>query len=423
MNDKKSRQAYQEACKYIPGGVNSPVRAFRSIGRPPLFIKKAAGPYITDIDDNSYIDHCLSWGVHILGHNNPAINKQAEAALIRGISYGAPTVAETELARRIINAVPSIEKIRFVNSGTEAVMSALRLARAFTRRKIIVKFDGCYHGHADYLLLNGGSGLNELKQSYSAGVPPEILQQTLSVPFNDQTAVRKVFAKHGKKIAAIIVEPVPANMGVILPHPGFLQFLRDITSQNNSLLIFDEVITGFRLQIDGAQGYFGINPDLTCLGKIIGGGFPTGAFGGKREIMDLLAPDGPVYQAGTLSGNPLAMSAGIAVLKEVSKKDFYKKLNGLANDFTRELKALSRNRGGTVNALGSMFSLFFSAKEIITNQADLQKCNNTKFRIFYQGLLAAGIYLSPSPYEANFLSSKHSPEILHQTLSMVKIAI
>lgn len=422
MNDKKSRQAYQEASKYIPGGVDSPVRAFRSIGRPPLFIKKASGPYIVDIDNNSYIDHCLSWGVHILGHNNTVINRQARAALSRGISYGAPTLVETELARRIISAVPSIEKIRFVSSGTEAVMSALRLSRAFTHRKIIVKFDGCYHGHADQLLLNGGSGLNELKQSYSAGVPPEILQQTISISFNDQATVKKVFATHGKEIAAIIVEPVPANMGVILPQPGFLQFLRDITSQNDSLLIFDEVITGFRLQLDGAQGYFSIKPDLTCLGKIIGGGFPVGAFGGKREVMDLLAPDGPVYQAGTLSGNPLAMSAGIAVLKEVSKKDFYKKLNSLANNFTSELKALAKSRGCTVNTLGSMFSLFFSEKEII-NQADLQKCNNARFRIFYQRLLTSGIYFSPSPYEANFLSIKHSAKIFHQTLDIVKKSI
>jgi glutamate-1-semialdehyde 2,1-aminomutase len=408
MKDNKSRKAYREANKYIPGGVDSPVRAFSSIGSHPLFIKKAVGPFLIDLDNNSYIDYCLSWGVHILGHNNPVINKQAKAALSRGISYGAPTLVETELARRIISAVPSIEKIRFVSSGTEAVMSALRLARGFTRRKVIVKFDGCYHGHVDHLLLN-----------YSAGVPPEILRQTLSVPFNDQTAVRKIFSDQGKGIAAVIVEPVPANMGVILPRPGFLQFLRDITCRNGSLLIFDEVITGFRWQLDGAQGYFSIKPDITCLGKIIGGGFPVGAFGGKREIMDLLAPVGPVYQAGTLSGNPLAMSAGIAVLKEVSRKDFYKRLNNLAEDFIRELKILARKKEFTVSGLGPMFSIFIHQGEI-NNQNDLKKCDPVKFASFYRGLLNKGVYLSPAQGEANFLSSAHTAKILQKTLCHVR---
>ncbi|MDI6757272.1 MAG: glutamate-1-semialdehyde 2,1-aminomutase, partial [Endomicrobiia bacterium] len=308
----KSQIAYREALKYIPGGVNSPVRAFRSVGGNPLFVKKASGATLTDLDDNTYTDYCLSWGVHILGHNAASVNRAVLAALNNGSSYGAPTLLETKLAKMIVGAVPSIEKVRFVNSGTEAVMSAIRLARAFTKRNVILKFDGCYHGHADHLLASGGSGLSELKRSSSDGVPREFVGLTASVPFNDRRAVQKAFARDRGKIAAVIVEPSPANMGVILPRDGFLDFLRKITRADDSLLIFDEVITGFRLSLSGAQGYYGVTPDITCLGKIIGGGLPVGAFGGRSEIMDLLSPTGPVYQAGTLSGNPLAMAAGIS---------------------------------------------------------------------------------------------------------------
>ncbi|MDD5686569.1 MAG: glutamate-1-semialdehyde 2,1-aminomutase [Elusimicrobia bacterium] len=415
MKDLKSKIAYQKASKYIPGGVNSPVRAFRNIGRNPLFIKRASGALITDIDDNTYIDYCLSWGVHILGHKSEQINKAVRNVLKNGTSYGAPTLLETELAERIIGAIPSIKKMRFVNSGTEAVMSAVRLARAFTKRNIIVKFDGCYHGHADYLLVSGGSGLSELKKSSSAGVPQDFIKQTISIPFNNQPLVESVFNKYKGKIAAVIVEPVPANMGVILPNDNFLQFLRKITKANDTLLIFDEVITGFRLKIDGAQGYFGVIPDITCLGKIIGGGLPVGAFGGRIDIMDLLAPDGPVYQAGTLSGNPLAMSAGIAVLKEISKKGFYERLNSIADDFTKEVRKMGLN----INAIGSMFSVFFS-KGNINNYSDLKKCDTIKFAGFYNNLLKEGIYLSPSQGETNFISIKHNPIILRKTLCSIR---
>lgn len=415
MKDARSRRAYADACACIPGGVNSPVRAFTQLGRTPLFIKKASGARITDVDNNAYIDYCLSWGVHILGHNHAGINTAVRAALNNGASYGAPTIHETGLARQIIAAVPSIEKIRFVNSGTEASMSAVRLARAYTRRDIVVKFDGCYHGHADHLLVAGGSGLSALARSSSAGVPQASVAATISIPFNDARAVGRVFKKHGGRIAAVIVEPVPANMGVILPDDGFLAFLRQVTERHGALLIFDEVITGFRFHRGGAQGYFGVTPDLTILGKIIGGGFPVGAFGGRRAVMDLLAPLGPVYQAGTLSGNPLAMAAGSAVLERLSKKGFYETLNRTADDFTRDLRAAGKQRGFTVNAVGPMFSLFFS-KNVIRDYAGLKTCDTVRFARSYQRLLAAGIYLSPSQGEAHFISARHDQKKLQLTV-------
>ena len=418
MNDIKSRKAFLEAKKYIPGGVDSPVRAFKIINRPPLFIKKADGPYIYDIDGNKYIDFCLSWGVHILGHNTHNVLKAVSKAILNGTSYGAPTTLETELAKRIVEAVPSIEKVRFVNSGTEAVMSAIRLARAYTKRDIIVKFDGCYHGHADHLLVSGGSGLSALKESSSSGVPQDFVNKTISVPFNDFKAVKQVFNRYKGKIAAVIVEPVPANMGVVMPKEGFLEFLRKITKTNDTLLIFDEVITGFRFHLSGAQGYFGIKPDLTCLGKIIGGGLPVGAFGGRSEIMNLLAPDGPVYQAGTLSGNPLAMSAGIAVLKEISKAGFYKTLNRSADDFIKEAIKISQKKGFIINAIGPMFSIFFSKGEI-SNYSGLKNCDTAKFARFCNYLLEKGVYLSPSQGEANFISSSHNSKNLQYTLNII----
>lgn len=411
----KSRIAYRDALKYIPGGVNSPVRSFRSVGGNPLFVKKASGATLTDIDDNTYTDYCLSWGVHILGHADGKVARAVKNALENGSSYGAPTLLETELAKRIVEAVPSIEKVRFVNSGTEAVMSAVRLARAFTKRNVILKFDGCYHGHADHLLVSGGSGLSELKRSSSDGVPPQFVGLTVSVPFNDRLAVAGAFERHKGKIAAVIVEPVPANMGVILPRDGFLDFLRKITRANDSLLIFDEVITGFRLGLSGAQGYYGVEPDITCLGKIIGGGLPVGAFGGRSEIMDLLSPSGPVYQAGTLSGNPLAMAAGISVLKEISKKGFYGRLNALAGDFVEELKKISEKNAVKVNSVGSMFSVFFS-KEEVSDYAGLKKCDTKRFAAFHNAMLDEGIYLSPSQGEADFISNRHAPAVLARTL-------
>lgn len=414
-----SKAAYLNALKYIPGGVNSPVRAFRSVGGNPLFVEKASGATLTDIDGNTYTDYCLSWGVHILGHNSAPVNRAVSSALRNGSSYGAPTLLETELARRISSAVPSIQKIRFVNSGTEAVMSAVRLARAFTKREIIVKFDGCYHGHADHLLVSAGSGVNELKRSSSDGVPPRFTELTVSIPFNNRRAVEKAFARHKGRIAAVLVEPVPANMGVVLPEEGYLSFLRKSADINDSLLIFDEVITGFRLRLGGAQEFYGVMPDITCLGKIIGGGLPAGAFGGRAEIMDLLAPSGPVYQAGTLSGNPLAMAAGIAVLKRLSEKGFYEKLNARAADFISGLKKISAANGITLAAAGSIFSVFFSKNEV-RDYDGLKKCDTKRFAAFHNAMLDEGIYMSPAQGEADFLSIKHTPAVLARTLSILQ---
>lgn len=420
MKHTNSNKAFSIAKKYIPGGVDSPVRSFRAIGRPPLFIKKAKGAYITDIDGNRFIDYCLSWGVHILGHNHPRIIKALGETIKNGTSFGAPTTLETELAKKITQAMPSIQKVRFVSSGTEAVMSAVRVARAFTGRSVIIKFDGCYHGHADHLLVAGGSGLIEIPHSFSKGVPEEFTRLTVSVPFNDKAALQNAFIKYKGKIAAVLVEPVPANMGVILPQEGFLKFLRQITHDNKSLLIFDEVITGFRLSYGGAQEYFGIKPDLTTLGKIIGGGLPAAAFGGKHEIMMLLAPEGPVYQAGTLSGNPLAMSAGIAALSVLSEKNFHENLWKTAGKFTGELQKITAGRGIKIQAIGPMFSVFFSDGEV-RNYDDVKKCDNKKFANFYRALLERGIYLSPAQGETNFISQPHTPAILNQTLEAFKL--
>ncbi|MFA5928915.1 MAG: glutamate-1-semialdehyde 2,1-aminomutase [Candidatus Margulisiibacteriota bacterium] len=379
---KKSKAAYQKALRYLPGGVNSPVRSLRAVDHHPVFMQKARGPYIYDLDNNKYLDLCLSWGVHILGHNHPAVIKAVRDALKQGTSYGAATEKETELAEMIVKAVPSIEKIRFVSSGTEATMSALKLARAYTGRKTILKFSGCYHGHAEI---------------------PDVIE----VPYNDSKAVAAIFAKNKHKIAAVIVEPVAGNMGVVLPEPGFLKYLRRVTKENRTVLIFDEVITGFRLAYGGAQELFGIKPDLTCLGKIIGGGFPVGAYGGQAEIMDLLAPLGPVYQAGTLSGNPVAMSAGIAVLKILKGKNFYHKLNIRAAWTINELRRHTGRRKVVVNALGSMFTIFFTDKPV-HNYTDAQASDPKSFAEFYKKMLRAGIYLSPAQLEANFIPSGRS---------------
>ncbi|MDR2679355.1 MAG: glutamate-1-semialdehyde 2,1-aminomutase, partial [Tannerella sp.] len=327
MNRQNSREAYREALRYIPGGVNSPVRALKSVGEEPLFIRKARGCRLTDVDGNRFTDFCLSWGVFILGHGAAPVNEAVRKAIANGTSYGIPSLPETALARSVNRCIPSMERTRFVNSGTEAVMSAIRLARGYTGRNLIVKFDGCYHGHADHLLVAAGSGVAGLGGSSSAGVPDGFVACTVSLPFNDREAVNRTFRARGSDIAAVIVEPVPANMGVVLPRDGFLQHLRDVTAQNGSLLIFDEVITGLRLSRGGAQELFGITPDLTTVGKIVGGGFPAAAFGGRRDIMSLLAPDGPVYQAGTLSGNPVAMTAGLTTLSCLEDENFYTALN------------------------------------------------------------------------------------------------
>jgi len=402
LKTTNSINAFQESQQYIPGGVNSPVRAFKHVIGTPLFIKKALGEKIWDIDDNEYTDYSLSWGVFIAGHNHPEIKKSVIAAIENGTSYGAPTLMETELAKLIIQDFSSIEKIRFVSSGTEAVMSAIRLARAYTGKKYIIKFDGCYHGHSDSILVKAGSGLITAGITSSAGVLEETVKFTISLPFNDTESVQQCFESLKNEIAAIILEPVPANMGVIYPKKEFLKFLRQITQQNNSVLIFDEVITAYRAGIGGAQTVYNITPDLTCLGKIIGGGFPVGAFGGKKEIMDLLAPLGNVYQAGTLSGNPIAMTAGIATIKLLHQKDFYEKLISKTSQKVQELQSLIKNQNYTLNQYGSMFTFFFE-NENVENYHEALKSNTEEYARIHKYFLQQGIYWVPSQFEANFI--------------------
>lgn len=407
MNRNKSIKAYEEALKYIPGGVNSPVRALKSVGESPLFIEKAQGVELTDIDNNVFTDYCLSWGVFIQGHSHPKVQKAIYDAVANGTSYGIPNLQETVLAKHVNRHFPSMEKVRFVNSGTEAVMSAIRLARGFTRRNIIVKFDGCYHGHADHLLVSAGSGVATLGGSSSAGVPSGFTQYTISIPFNDKESLRKVFFEKGYDIAAVIIEPVAANMGVIIPKDNFLQYLREITLQYQSLLIFDEVITGFRLSIGGAQKRFGITPDLTTLGKIVGGGFPAAAFGGRNEIMNMLAPNGSVYQAGTLSGNPIAMAAGVSSIEILEDANFYTALEDKSSSFLSELKVEAQAKGIQINYIGSMFTLFFCDSEVQSFN-DTKKCDLERFARFFRYMLSSKIYISPSQFESNFISSVHN---------------
>ncbi|MDR3252856.1 MAG: glutamate-1-semialdehyde 2,1-aminomutase [Tannerella sp.] len=419
MNREKSVLAYKDALRYIPGGVNSPVRALKSVGETPLFIRRANGVTLTDIDGNNFTDFCLSWGVGILGHAFNPVIQAAKRAVIMGSSYGIPTLQETELARLVISAIKSIEKVRFVNSGTEAVMSAIRLARGFTGRDLIVKFDGCYHGHADHLLVSAGSGVATLGASSSAGVPEAFVSCTVSLPYNDREAVSELFKARGSEIAAIIVEPVAANMGLVLPEKGFLQHLREVSSAHGSLLIFDEVITGFRLGTGGAQQLYDVTPDLTTIGKIVGGGFPAAAFGGRNDIMALLAPDGPVYQAGTLSGNPVAMAAGIATLNELFSENYYVKLNDKSAKFIGELKEIIQDKSVTVNHIGSMFTIFFSRHKV-RSFADAKRCNQEEFGCFFRFMLANNIYISPSQFEANFISSIHTRVELSRFLNTVR---
>lgn len=419
MQRTLSEKAYNEASKYIPGGVNSPVRALRSVGEAPLFVSKADGVNFTDVDGNEFTDFCLSWGVFILGHNHKTVNNAVKAAIDNGTSYGIPTLQETQLAKLLVKSVPSLEKVRFVSSGTEAVMSAVRVARGFTGRNIIVKFDGCYHGHADHLLVSAGSGVATLSGSSSSGVPPDFTKYTLSLPFNDLDAVKAVFDKHAGDIAAVILEPVAANMGVIVPDKEFLQGLREITQQNGSLLIFDEVITGFRLALGGAQERFGLTPDLSAFGKIIGGGFPAAAFGGRAEIMDMLAPNGPVYQAGTLSGNPIAMTAGIETIQLLQRPEFYTKLQVKSDNFIAELKEIIKGKDMVINHVGSMFTLFFTNKPV-RNFDDVKNSDTDKFARFFRAMLSENIYLSPSAYEASFISEAHTTTQLEHTLKTIK---
>ena len=419
MNRELSYKAFEEARQYIPGGVNSPVRALRAVGESPLFVDHAKGVTFTDIDGNEYIDFCLSWGVFIAGHANPVVQEAVQKAILNGTSYGIPTLLETLLARKVSELIPSMQQVRFVNSGTEAVMSAVRVARGFTNRNYMVKFEGCYHGHADHLLVAAGSGVATCGITSSAGVPDGFAQYTLVAPFNDKEAVDRIFSEYGDRIAAVIVEPVPANMGVVPEKNGFLQYLRDITLRYEALLIFDEVITGFRLTLGGAQKYYGITPDLTTVGKIVGGGFPAAAFGGRKEIMSMLAPEGPVYQAGTLSGNPIAMTAGLATLSILSEKDIYNNLNANAEKFIAELQNILRPKGITISSVGNMFTPFFR-KETPTNFQEVSQSNQKEFARFWRYMLNNGVYLSPSQFEANFVSIQHTEKYLSDVLEIAK---
>ncbi|NLY55002.1 MAG: glutamate-1-semialdehyde 2,1-aminomutase [Firmicutes bacterium] len=421
LRTDKSDRLFAEAQKVIPGGVNSPVRAFRSVGRNPVFIEKGSGCYIWDADGNRYIDYVGSWGPLILGHAHPEVVAALKHAVERGVSFGAPTELEIKLAKLICAAVPSVEMVRMVNSGTEATMSALRLARGYTGRPKIVKFIGCYHGHADSLLIKAGSGATTFGVPDSPGVTPNAAQDTVSVPYNDLAAVKEVFRQFGEEIAAVIVEPVAGNMGVVPPKPGFLEGLREVTKEYGALLIFDEVMTGFRVAWGGAGVRFGIEADLTTFGKVIGGGLPVGAYGGKAEIMSQVSPAGPVYQAGTLSGNPLAMTAGITTLEILSEAGTYERLEELSKRLADGLHAAATEAGLPMqtNRVGAMFSIFFTDQEVV-DFASAATVDQDLFGRYFRAMLAHGIYLAPSSYEAIFLSLAHTDEVIEQTLSAAR---
>ena len=423
-NTDQSRKLQHRAEQFIPGGVNSPVRAFRSVGSEPLYIVRGHGSHIYDADGNDYIDYIGSWGPLILGHAAPVVIDAIIAAARNGTSFGASTPAEADLAELIISAFTHMQKVRFVSSGTEATKSAIRLARANTKRKYIVKFEGCYHGHSDGLLVKAGSGVATLGIPGSAGVPEEFTQFTLALPYNDTNAVEQAFGKFKHQIACVIVEPVVGNMGCVPPAPGYLEALRAMTARDNSLLIFDEVMTGFRLAFGGAQELYGIQPNLTTMGKIIGGGLPVGAYGGPSEIMNLIAPLGPVYQAGTLSGNPLAMAAGYATLNYLLKhKDVYATLDKLAAELVAGVAAAAKDAGVTIshNRVGSMFTWFFTAGPV-TDWTSAEKCDTKAFGNFFRAMLENGIYLPPSQFEAAFLSATHTEQDMQQTIAAAKQA-
>jgi glutamate-1-semialdehyde 2,1-aminomutase len=412
----RSAVLFQEALTLFPGGVNSPVRAFRAVGGDPRFIARADGAYLEDVDGRRYVDYMLSWGPLILGHAHPAVVAAIAETAARGTSFGAPSPLEVELARRVRQLVPSLERLRFVNSGTEATMSALRVARAFTNRAKIVKFEGSYHGHADCLLVRAGSGVATLGLPDSPGVPDGAAQDTLVAPYNDLLAVEQIFARHSGAIAAVIVEPVAGNMGVVPPAEGFLEGLRRLTTVQGALLVFDEVMTGFRVHLDGAQALYGVQPDLTTLGKVIGGGLPVGAYGGRRDIMELVAPAGPVYQAGTLSGNPLAMAAGIATLEALGRSGVWDAIARTAEALERRLAAAAAAARVPVriNRVGTMLTVFFSDHPV-TDWATAKACDTTRFARFFRALLANGVFWVPSQFEAAFLSAAHGPAELDTT--------
>ncbi len=424
MDTKKSARLFKEAQKYMPGGVNSPVRAFKSVGLQPLLINRGYGSKIYDEDDNQFIDYVCSWGPLILGHSRPEIVQAISSAAEKGTSFGASCAGEIELAKQICEAFPSMDRVRLVNSGTEATMSAVRLARAFTGRDKIIKFEGCYHGHADSFLIKAGSGLLTTGIPTSPGVPKSFIDQTIVCKYNDLESVKKAFMVSGPDIAAVIVEPIAANMGLINPRPGFLQGLRDISSLYGSLLIFDEVITGFRVCYGGMQTELEIKPDLTTLGKIIGGGLPVGAYGGRRELMDLVAPQGDVYQAGTLSGNPIAMAAGMTALRLLKENNPYEKIGKLATRLTDGIQSLikSYDLDCTINQYGSMFSLFFTEGPVYDYESVL-RCDTRKYAQYFKQMLYSGVYLPPSQFEVCFVSDAHTQEDIDKTLQAIEVSL
>ncbi|ANE74479.1 glutamate-1-semialdehyde 2,1-aminomutase [Dickeya solani] len=418
----KSESLYAAARQLIPGGVNSPVRAFNGVGGVPLFIERAEGARLYDADGKSYIDYVGSWGPMILGHNHPAIRQAVIDAAERGLSFGAPTEMEVNMARLVTSLVASMEMVRMVNSGTEATMSAIRLARGFTGRDKIIKFEGCYHGHADCLLVKAGSGALTLGQPNSPGVPADFARHTLTCTYNDLASVRAAFEQYPQDIAAIIVEPVAGNMNCIPPQPAFLPGLRALCDEFGALLIIDEVMTGFRVALGGAQAHYGVRPDLTCLGKIIGGGMPVGAFGGRRDVMEALAPTGPVYQAGTLSGNPIAMAAGFACLSEVAKPGVHQKLTELTTQLAEGLLAAAKTQQIplVVNHVGAMFGIFFTDADRVTCYQDVLKCDVERFKRFFHMMLEEGVYLAPSAFEAGFMSLAHSQQDIEHTVDAAR---
>jgi len=423
METSRSDTLFRRASEIIPGGVNSPVRAFRAVGGQPLFIERGAGPYLYDADGSRYIDYVLSWGPLVLGHAHPRVAERLADALSRGVSYGAPTALEVELAARVVDLVPSAQMVRFVNSGTEATMSALRLARAYTVRDKIIKFEGCYHGHADMLLVQAGSGVATLGLPDSPGVPPGAVRDTLVAPYNDLRAVSELFEAYDGQVAAVIVEPVAGNMGVVLPVEGFLPGLRRLCTQHGALLIFDEVMTGFRVALGGAQEKYGVKPDLTCLGKVIGGGLPVGAYAGPKEIMSHVAPAGPMYQAGTLSGNPLAMTAGIATLDVLTEPRVFDSLVASTARLAEGLAGAARRAGVQTQhtVAGSMFCTFF-VEDSVRDWAAVKRADTARYARFFRALLAQGVYLAPSQFEAGFMSIVHDDGVIDATIAAAAIA-
>ncbi len=410
---------FEAAQKHIPGGVNSPVRAFKSVGGEPVFIQRAEGAYLYDTENHRYIDYVGSWGPMILGHAHPEVVQTVQQTAVNGLSFGAPTELETQMADKICTLIPSIDMVRMVSSGTEATMSAIRLARGFTGRDKILKFEGCYHGHGDSFLIKAGSGALTLGTPTSPGIPKALAEQTLTVSFNDEDSVSNAFEQHGKDIACIIVEPIAGNMNCIPPADGFLEHLRELCDQHQSLLIFDEVMTGFRVALGGAQSIYKVSPDITTLGKVIGGGMPVGAFGGKREIMEQLAPTGPVYQAGTLSGNPVAMAAGLKTLELIASPGFFTQLAAKTQQLVYGLKHAAEKHqvDFTFNQVGGMFGIFFTTQQSVNSFADAGNCNIERFKQFFHAMLNAGVYLAPSAYEAGFVSAAHSETDIAETIA------